>query len=228
MKVYIGPYRDRWVSYVHDKYMNKKYGWDWPEYGQKGLRITHEPFKEAFLRNLEDALQWIYNHTINLILDRRSGQKMKIRIDKYDTWSMDHTLAPIILPMLKQLKETKHGSPSVDMVDVPQELRVNDVESKQLWDRGELDDNHHARWAWVLNEMIWTFEQKNRDWWEEDYIIQEGEMGENIPVEHEGETFYEMTWKKPYIWDDEGWKAHQERMNNGFRLFGKYYEGLWN
>ena len=34
-----------------------------------------------------------------------------VRIDKQDTWSMDYTLAHVILPMLIQLKETKHGSP---------------------------------------------------------------------------------------------------------------------
>jgi hypothetical protein len=27
-------------------------------------------------------------------------------------------------------------------------------------------------------------------------------------------------------WD--GLKAHQERKTNGYRLFGKYYEGLWD
>jgi hypothetical protein len=28
-----------------------------------------------------------------------------VKIDRYDTWSMDHTLADIILPMLKQLQK---------------------------------------------------------------------------------------------------------------------------
>jgi hypothetical protein len=52
-----------------------------------------------------------------------SKRKIDIRIDTHDTWSMDHTLGLIILPMLKQLKETKHGSPFVDDVDVPEELQ---------------------------------------------------------------------------------------------------------
>jgi len=46
-----------------------------------------------------------------------------VKIDRWDTWSMDHTLAKIILPMLKQLKDTKHGSAIVDLEDVPEELR---------------------------------------------------------------------------------------------------------
>ena len=59
---------------------------------------------------------WLYNW-----FGYSPKQKTSIRIDNYDTWSMDHTLAPIILPMLVQLKATKHGAPMVDMEDVPRE-----------------------------------------------------------------------------------------------------------
>ena len=31
------------------------------------------------------------------------------------------------------------------------------------------------------------------------------------------------------IWEDpEGRAAHQKRITNGFKLFGKYYENLWD
>ena len=52
-------------------------------------------------------------------------QKTKIKINSWDTWSMDYTLAHIILPMLKQLKKTHHGAPYVDNTDVPKKLRMN-------------------------------------------------------------------------------------------------------
>ena len=39
------------------------------------------------------------------------SRKVKIKIDRHDTYSMDHTLALIILPMLVQLRNTKHGIP---------------------------------------------------------------------------------------------------------------------
>ena len=48
---------------------------------------------------------WLYNW-----LGYSPKQKQKICIHKYDTWSMDHTLAHIVLPMLVQLKRTKHGA----------------------------------------------------------------------------------------------------------------------
>ena len=206
MKVYIGPYANRWVSYIHDRHMDKKYGaFKWRE------SIDYEDY---VLEAIEDGLQWIYNHTINLILDRMPDQKVKIRIDKYDTWSMDHTLAPIILPMLKQLKETKHGAPNVDMSDVPEELRINDPESKAFWSNGETDEKFFDRWDWIMGEMIWAFEQKCTDWEDQYY-------GPHIPNDEGGIGDFEWI-------DLNGLNEHQERMNNGFRLFGKYYENLWD
>ena len=193
MKVYIGPYADRWVSYVHDHYMQNKYGYDdWPE--------TQTRY-ENFLEKLEDVLQWIYNHSINLYLDRKD-RKVRVKIHNYDTWSMDDTLAHIILPMLKQLKETKHGAPAVEFKDVPEELHPPEGQSSKLYTHGETDDNYFKRWDWVLDEMIWAFEQKCRDDWMEDYHYNK--------------------------WDTDGANAHQARMSNGFRLFGKYYENLWD
>jgi len=118
--------------------------------------------------------------------------------------------------MLKQLKETKHGAPFVDAEDVPEELRPPEGWYEKYSTRGEIDDNWFKRWDWVLDEMIWAFEQKVLDNWEEQYY---GEW-----VEDASKTFGGYH-KNP---DDEGRKAHQERMSNGFRLFGKYYEGLWD
>jgi len=216
MKVSIGKFPNRWMSNIHTRYMNKKYGYvDWPEYKQKGLRVKAQPFAEAWREQAEDLMQTIYNCTINLFLDRRV-QKVKVHIDRWDTWSMDNTLAPIILPMLKQLKETKHGAPYVDPKDVPKELQPKKQTKKQK-DNGETDSTHFERWDWVLDEMIWAFEQKCRDHWEEDYY------GPYIESKDKRELFGRFEWT-----DDEGRKKHQERMSNGFRLFGKYYESLWD
>ena len=145
-----------------------------------------------------------YHHWLYDWFGYTPEQKTSIRIDKYDTWNMDNTLAPIILPMLKQLKETKHGAPAVDIEDVPKELRpTNTEEWQKLYKQGgETDDKFFKRWDWVLDEMIWAFEQKCRDDWMSDYDYNK--------------------------WDSEGANAHQERMTNGFRLFGRYYESLWD
>ena len=221
MKVYIGPYRNRWISNIHDRYMKRKYGYnDWPE--------TQTGF-EDFLEKFEDALQWLYNHSINLILDKRESQKIRVRIDRYDTWSMDHTLAPIILPMLRQLKETNHGAPFVDMEDVPKELRATKAQIDKAEKNGEVDDKHFERWQWVMDEMIWAFEQKTYDW-EEQYTTGEYDIRFETVEDGEHKGYSQMVHGPNHtaVTDWDGRKAHQERMHNGFKLFGKYYENLWD
>ena len=206
MRVYIGPYVYRWVSYVHDKYMDKKYGrYDWQD--------SSTNFEHA-LEKLEDGLQWFYNATINRIIDNmNANQKISVRIDNYDTWSMDDTLAHIIVPMLKQLKDTKHGVPHTDMEDVSENCRVEDKENKIEW--------MMFRWHYVIDEMIWAFEQKTLDW-EDQYTIKEDNKVSDYDAMKGVDPEY------TYTFDHEGMKTHHERMMNGFRLFGKYYESLWD
>ena len=128
-------------------------------------------------------------------------QKIKVHIDPWDIWSMDHTLAPIILPMLKQLKATKHGAPAVDLEDVPEELRPTNTEEwqKLYKEGGETDDKFFKRWDWVLDEMIYAFDCKaNKD-----------------------DVYMRFD-------DRDEMQKEQDRISNGFRLFGKYYESLWD
>lgn len=120
----------------------------------------------------------------------------QITIHSWDTWSMDHTLSYIIVPMLIQLKETKHGAPNVDNDDVPEELRMPDGWKETRYNiDGETDEQFFNRWDWVLDEMIWAFTYKRDNF---DSLL------------------------------DKNREAVQERMTNGFRLFGKYYENLWD
>ena len=202
MKIKIGPYPNRAICNLYTNYMNKKYGYvNWPEYKQKGLRVKAQPFAEAWREQAEDIIQSIYNCTINLFLDRRV-QKIKIHIDRWDTWSMDHTLAPIILPMLKQLKETKHGAPYVDNADVPKELRATKKQIEAYGKKGDVDPKHFDRWDWVMDEMIYAFDCKaNKD-----------EVYMRFDTKTERDAMYK----------------EQDRISNGFRLFGKYYESLWD
>lgn len=205
MKVKIGPYRYRWISNIHTNYMNTKYGYyDWDD--------NRNAF-ERFLEKLEYVLQGFYNATINKLLDKQTGQKIKVRIDYYDVWGMDETLAHIVTPMLKLLKKKKHGSSYVEDSDVPEHLHSAAVTDQ---DNPEHDDLVEKRWSWVLDEMIWAFEQKSRPGgWDADYYDFEDDPTATLGVK------FTKT-------DREGAKKHQERMSNGFRLFGKYYEALWD
>ena len=159
----------------------------------------------------------------------RNEQKVSVHIDDFDTWSMDHTLAHIIEPMLKQLKLTKHGAPYVYPEDVPAKLRPTKKELTAYTKNGDTDPKFFERWDWVLGEMIFAFESKHTDWEEQFHSgehdmqwikLTEGKLkGHSEIVKGPNDTF-EVDW--------EGRKAYQDRITNGFRLFGKYYEGLWD
>jgi len=207
MKVKIGNYISRWNSDLHSDYMDKKYG---------GKGLENSEIIDHYVEGVDDMIQWFYDHTINLYLDRKK-RTQNIRIDKFDTWGMDDTLSNIVLPMLIQLRDTQHGAPFVHMRDVPKELRATKEQLKEYKKSGEsiTDETHFKRWEWVMDEMIWTFEQKCRDEWTNDYI----------ECEDDPEGFLGTKFTK---WDDKGMKSHQKRMTNGFRLFGTYFENLWD
>jgi len=158
----------------------------------------------------------------------KESRRVKVELDPWDTWSMDHTLAEIVLPMLIQLKQTKHGAPNVEQEDVPENLRAGKLELELYAKNGTTDALFFKRWDWVLDEMIFAFNSKLEDWEDQFHSGEHDILWE--PVEHNGEKMFEMQ-KGPndtHEWDQEGHRAYQHRINNGFRLFGKYYEALWD
>ena len=74
-------------------------------------------------------------------------RNVSVKIDYWDTWNMETTLGLIILPMLLQLKETKHGYPIID-----------DTDGFNFENTGVPEEN---RWDVVLDEMIWAFTNLN-------------------------------------------------------------------
>ena len=90
----------------------------------------------------------------------RKNRAETVVIDNYDTWNMDVTLAYIIVPMLKRLKEVKQGAPFVDNEDVSDELRASDEDLHTHSKNGETDEHYFDRWDYVMDEMIFAFESK--------------------------------------------------------------------
>ena len=156
----------------------------------------------------------------------RKNRKIDIRIDSYDTWNMDSTLAHIIVPMLKQLKETKHGSP---YMPAHEQISTNSVQ--YCFDFYQEEDNYawemaHKQWEEIMDKMIWAFEQVNIDWETQYESGQIDHVYKNIP----GTDLVESTRgpNHTYVIDSEGVENHCKRMQEGFELFGKYYKNLWD
>ena len=172
------------------------------------------PKDHSYVEKLGDMLDCIPGFTkmCNWIYNNRQ-RRIQVKIHPYDTWSMDATLALIILPMLKQLKETKHGSAMVDQEDVPENLRTVEVDQFGEYIGWE------ERWNWVLDEMIWAFQNHDPRVDFEDQFYDQGWFDHNASLR---ENLDKMKF------DRDGYTAWMNRKQNGFRLFGKYFTGLWD
>lgn len=227
MKVYIGNYPDNWwtTRLWREKIIARRHGREFC------FEVEEKDYDwvDRAVDRFADFWQSVLNATINQIVRHRK-RKIKVRIDYHDVWSADHTLALIIHPLLIKLKEHKHGSPYVDPEDAPH------IGKGEETDFGHSDDKIHDRWDWVLDEMIWTFGQlaSGNDGMSEYYVpYKEGEELERLGWRDSktGEMHYLQTEeeaRKMGKYDPDLRKKYQERINNGLRLFGKYYQGLWD
>jgi hypothetical protein len=253
MKVYIGPHKKWigpyqiayalcfWVKKVKDEECGDE---DFPQWVHEfGTWLAED-------KNGNDSLLAKFC----LWVDKKRQRKVKIHIDNYDTWNMGDDLAMVILPMLKQLKATKHGSPYVDLEDVPENLRTLDDQDKDpsqksfdFYEEGEKEawDMMHERWEWVIDEMIWAFEQVVDEDNDSRFYTGVSEML-FVPIDKDGNALgpalpfgskdrikapmYKMIEgpNHTHKYDRVAHEKHQNRIDNGLRLFGKYYQGLWN
>ena len=241
MKIYTSNYRNHWIS----PYTIIDYMFFWTAWSKCSRWTTeqsledHKREKSQFVEYPEWVEKWSnrlvpISRVIQSVLDFVHPQINYVKIDKWDTWSMDHTLSHIILPMLKQLQRDKHGAPFVDDEDVPEELKSTSAPPKE--NEYDTDENHFKRWDWVMSEMIFAFECKADNSWED--AFREGEHDILwVPVDKDGNEVpkgdhkYTEMRRGPndtYKCDYEGMKVVQKRIDNGFRLFGKYYQALWD
>ena len=177
MKIDIGPYKKWFGPYDLARIICFWEGYD---------RLSEKEFPSSKLGDWFDK-NWVGSF-LNYIYSKKS-RRVKIHIDNYDVWNADTTLAMVICPILKKLKEQGHGSGCVDDEDVPDDLKKSAAPFVEEW---ETDNNFHKRWDYVLDEMIFAFER-----------LSGGDYGQESP--------YDV-----------------ERIENGLRLFGKYFRNLWD
>jgi hypothetical protein len=242
MKVFLSNYRDHWIS----PYTMLDYAFFWTDWSKCSrdktvIRSLADERDHKYVERPEWAEKWSdrltpISQAIQWVWDRVHPKINYVKIDRWDTWSMDHTLAHIILPMLKQLKEKQQGAGFVDDQDVPEGIGLRSTEALPKENEWDTDSNHFARWEWVMNEMIFAFECKIDDSWEDAFRQGEIDMlwvpvdvhGNEVPKgEHK---YYQMKDgpKNTYKCDYDGMKVVQNRIDNGFRLFGRYYQNLWD
>lgn len=243
MIVWIGGYRGHWTTQRMDK------AWAKFHHGKEDWEVKRSELDvwDSVYETFAETIRFLFCRPRNWIANKIPRIEY-VKIDYYDTWSMDATLTPIILPMLKKLKAEKHGAPFTEDADVPEHLRSTAAKPKE--NEYDTDEFHFERWDWIMGEMIWAFEQMNDDDNDDQFYKGETEIlwqaidANDNPVgephhlgerpkdlnENDSDLMYRLV-KGPNdtrTTDFEGLKKHHERIDNGLRLFGRYFRALWD
>lgn len=174
----------------------------------------------AFCDDLFGEIERGINKVLDIFPRKEKKRKIDIVIDGYDTWDICHTISLIITPLLREYRNNMHGYGIVDKSDTPAHIK----------------EGQHS-WEWVIDEMIWTFEQYASD---DDH----DQFHKNIdqlkplytPVDEDSPDglrqlnfdYQKDKSKEPYSFDKKGLERHEKRKKNGLRLFAKYFNGLWD
>jgi len=130
-----------------------------------------------------------------------SARTQKVQIDKWDSWSADHSMALIIAPLLKQLRDDTHGYPGEEGMTM-------------------------AKWKKILDKMIWSFEQLNGDDNESQFYSGKIDWIETkLP---NGNTECKKGPNDTFKVDTKGLIKHNKKIQDGLNLFGKYFRNLWD
>jgi len=182
---------------------------DWSAYELGHLVFGNPSFEQPTLRyKLAHRLgRWLEGpedspSVLSRIIKHLTKRRIYVYIDDYDVWNMDDTLKYVIHPMLIKLRATKQGSGMVDDDDVPPHLRSTAAGARDgITEAWELDHNFHLRYDWMLSEITWAFDPSNC-------------------------AYADVDPTKDYDWENV--RVKEDRITNAYRLFGKYYNTLWN
>ncbi len=207
MKVYISDYRYNWIS----PYTMIEYVFFWTAWSKCGrskeiVKDTDWVAAPEWVDTVADKLRWI-SVSIQWVLDKIRPRITYVKIDKYDTWSMDNTLALLIVPMLKQLKATKHGVPMsfAHHVDPRTGKEITFGKAEREWNK-------------TLDKMIWSFEQLLDDTSEDQFWS--GEDDKDLDILEIGKSKRKLDYK--------ALQKHDAKIQEGLDLFSKYYRNLWD
>lgn len=151
----------------------------------------------------------------------RKGEikKCDVKVEYSDDWNADWTIATMVLPLLKKVKESKQGAPFVEDMHVPEHLRSTSAPPKENeWDT---DANHFKRWDYALDEMLFAMQEIANHYENEPEVFVWPEENEHLPLMEQ----MRLSIKIPGA--EEAFKAYHARVQKGCVLFGTYFTALW-
>jgi hypothetical protein len=147
----------------------------------------------------------------------KAERKINVEVHPWDTYSLYHTMALVIHPLLVAYKndivERDAGVPS-DFLPAIDVSGLSEEEAQKVheehWTKA-LDE-----WLSILDKMIWSFQQCMEDYaGEEDFFsVREVPVNPDDPFGR-------------FDIDQNGLNDYYEKIDEGLKLFARYYRSLW-
>ena len=167
----------------------------------------------------EKVGDWLSKTWINAFLtwiDSKKHRTIKIRVDDFDVWNADYTLALINHAVLKKFRESgRYGVPHLDDT----EPDSNEYENDEYYEKRE------DEWNEILDKMIWSFDAIiNSDEYEDTFwIVKPDYEGCKTAKDIYNRVFHGETRAK---YDIEAYIKHEEKIQEGLNLYAKYFKNL--
>lgn len=175
-----------------------------------------------------------------------STREIQVKIDSWDTWNLDYTLAQIILPALVEFKKLIIGYPSDFSIPGSEDYEQQSCFDFYREGAQEFNSAPSEHWKMIIDKMIWSFEHiagkhsgenDSQDWQElyteQNPVIKKGKTIEDIfeaidtKDKNKGYIFSKDYYEVEKITNWEGINRHEEKIREGLMLFAKYYQHLW-
>lgn len=185
-----------------------------------GLNFSTIPWWEASLYRLKwysrDLAYWL----------KKQYQRVKYGFPLEESWNFNYTCARWALPRLKQLRDGHVGFPTCfsnnpDPCDKQKYFDFfNEIPNGSTQDR-EYGD---IKWVEILDKIIWSCEHFED---EIDPIYPENYDSRYVVVDVSDKgTKFERIDKRKIDWSPV--EEHERKLQEGFELFGKYFQNLWD
>ena len=136
-----------------------------------------------------------------------------VKIDSYDTWNCDWTLAQIAAPLFKAFGQDLDSTGKIDKEDVPEELR----------DTFNEDGFSEQAYKWVIDEVTYAMTEIANDRANEPEVYRDDPTiprAENDPI-----GLSQLVQIPGAL---AAYEAYNKRIQNGCVLLGKYLQTFWD
>ena len=157
---------------------------------------------------------------------KKQYQRVRYGFPLEESWDFKSHCAKWVLPRLKNLRKNSMSYPSTlsNNEHVFEDQKYFDFFEKLTDDSSSSHEYGAVKWAENLDKMIWSFEHLDDD---VDPIYPENYDNSQIVVEvSEKGTKFKAADERKIDWSPI--YEHNKRLQEGFNLFGKYYQDLWD